>query len=73
MATTEAGICKVKTSKVDVRTGQAEIETKGAPLLLNVRTRGEDVLKRGEEAIVVEHDAAHQIYRVKKLEIERTI
>ena len=66
-------ICTVKTSKVDPATGQAEVATSGAPLLLNVRTRGEDVLARGDEAIILEHDKENQVYMVKKLDIEHTI
>ena len=66
-------ICTVKTSKVDPSTGQAEVETSGAPLLLNVRTRGEEVLERGDEAIILEHDTVNHVYMVKKLEIEHTI
>ena len=66
-------ICTVKTSKVDPSTGQAEVATSAAPLLLNVRTRGEDVLKRGDEAIILEHDKENSVYMVKKLDIEHTI
>ena len=66
-------ICTVKTSRVDPKTGQAEVETSAAPLLLNVRTRGEEVLERGDEAIILEHDKENSVYMVKKLDIEQTI
>lgn len=66
-------ICTVKTSRVDPRTGQAEVETSGAPLLLSVRTRDGEVLERGDEAIILEHDKENSVYMVKKLDIEHTI
>ncbi len=66
-------ICTVKTSRVDPRTGQAEVATGGAPLLLNVRTRGDEVLERGDEAIIVDYDTRDRVYMVRKLDIEHTI
>lgn len=66
-------ICRIRTSRVDPGTGQAEVATSGAPLRLNVRTREGEVLERGEEAIIVEYDKKRRVYMVRKLEIEQTI
>jgi hypothetical protein len=64
-------ICTVKSKRVGLR-GQAEVPTGGAPLLLNVRTSGGEVIERGTEAIIVDYDKAHHVYTVRKLDIERT-
>ncbi len=48
--------CVVITSKVDESFGQARIETKGSPLLINARTENGEILTKGEEALVVAYD-----------------
>jgi hypothetical protein len=60
-------VCVVKTSKVDARSGQAEVVSNGAPLLLNVRTLGGEVLGKGEEALVVQCNEHNNTYIVAKL------
>lgn len=46
--------------------GQVELETEGAPLRLNVRTNGpEVVLNKGDEAVVVGEDRATGAYLVR--------
>ena len=37
-----------------------------------MRTRSDEVLERGDEAIIIEHDKKNQVYTVKKLDIEHT-
>jgi len=47
-------ICKVTTSKVDGKSGQAEVKVTGAPVLFNARTANEnEVLTKGQIAVVV--------------------
>ncbi len=65
--TVEGQICTVKSSKVDGESGQAEVKSKGAPVLLNVRTRNGEVLHRGDEAVVVEPDPETGTYFVARL------
>jgi hypothetical protein len=60
-------ICVVKTSRVDDTSGQAEVVGNGAPLLLNVRTMGGEVLGKGEEALVVQFDAFKNTYIVARV------
>jgi hypothetical protein len=60
-------VCVVKTSKVNATSGQAEIVGPGAPLLLNVRTIGGEVLDKGEEALVVQCHEHPNTYIVARL------
>jgi hypothetical protein len=60
-------VCVVKTSKVDTISGQAEMASNGAPLLLNVRTAGGEVLDKGEEALIVQFNEKTNTYIVARL------
>ncbi len=46
--------CEVTTSEANAQFGQARIDTKGSPILLNVRVRGESPAPRGATCLVVE-------------------
>ena len=48
--------CVVTTSRVDATFGQARIETEGSPLVLNARTENDEILLKGEEALVIAYD-----------------
>jgi len=66
------GTCRIVTTEVTRdRMGQAEVSTKGAPILLNVLSQDAHVFKRGEQAIVVERDGAKGTYRIAPIELER--
>jgi hypothetical protein len=66
-------VCRVVTTRVTMeKMGQAEVATKGAPILLNVLAREGHVFKRGEEALVVERDVAKGTYRIAPVELERS-
>ncbi len=58
----------VVTSEVTSSFGQLEIETKGAPLLINVRTTEGTVLKKGDKAVVYDEDKDKGIFFVEKFE-----
>jgi hypothetical protein len=60
-------VCVVKTSKVDTTSGQAEVVSNEAPLLLNVRTMGGEVLGKGEEALVVQCNEHNNTYIIARL------
>jgi hypothetical protein len=56
-------VCRVVTTQVTHETiGQAEVPTKGAPILLNVLAREAHVFTKGQEAVVVERDDAKGTY-----------
>jgi hypothetical protein len=59
--------CKILTSEVTNTFGQAEIETSGAPLVINVRTYGDATFNKGESALIIKEDRENQLYTVAKL------
>ena len=63
--------CVIKTAEATPTSGQAEMETDGAPLLLNVRTREGETLAKGDEALIVDHHEAESgTYDVVKFDLE---
>jgi hypothetical protein len=65
-------VCHVVTTHVTrEKMGQAEVDTQGAPLLLNVLARDEHVFNRGEQALVVERDVAKGTYRIAPVKLEK--
>ena len=62
--------CKVVSSSVTKEIGQAEIQTKGAPVLLNVRAAPGQSLGKGEEGVIVEFDTKRNLYIIKRKESE---
>ena len=59
--------CVITTNEVTDKFGQAQIDTSGAPLLLNVRTYGDTILTKGESALIIKEDKENNIYTVAKL------
>jgi hypothetical protein len=56
--------CRITTSTANPTFGQAEVETKGAPLLIDVRTLDGVALPRGASAIIFREDNERGIYFV---------
>ena len=56
--------CLITTSEVTRQFGQAQIDTKGAPILINVRTLEEQPLPRGTTGLVVRKDDAKGVFYV---------
>ena len=56
--------CRITTSTANEQFGQAEIETKGAPLLIEVRTLDGAALPRGTTAVVVRENKERGVYFV---------
>lgn len=54
--------CRIVTSEATGEFGQAEISTKGVPLLINVRTLNDAVLHKGDLAVVVREDEDRRIF-----------
>lgn len=63
--------CEITTSEANAQFGQARIETKGAPLLINVRVRNAAPLPRGATCLVVEEDKPRGIYFVVPITPEK--
>ena len=61
--------CVVTSSTVDAKFGQVEIRGNGAPITLSAVTEGE-ILKKGDEAVILSEDNARGICVVTKLELE---
>jgi hypothetical protein len=59
--------CTITTSEATPQFGQAQIQTDGAPLLLNVRTVNDARLARGEQAVVVRIDDERSLYFIAPL------
>lgn len=64
-------ICIVATTSVSDKMGQAEVKTKGAPIVLNVISDGDHVFHKGDEAVVVGRDSETGIYRIAPLDLEK--
>ena len=64
-------ICIVATTSVSDKMGQAEVKTKGAPIVLNVISDGEHVFHKGDEAVVVGKDNEKGIYTIAPLNLEK--
>ncbi len=62
-------ICIVRTSTVTEEFGQVELKTNGAPLLLNAKTYNKEILKKGDEAVIVERNPVKGIYYVTKMDL----
>ncbi len=56
----------VTTSQVTPTFGQLEIETRGAPIVVNVRTTEETILEKGDKAIIYDEDRDKGVYFVEK-------
>jgi len=58
----------VTTSRVDSDFGQAELQEEGPAILLNVRSENE-VLHKGDEAVILQHNPEKDLYLITPLEI----
>jgi hypothetical protein len=64
-------ICTVVTTSVSDKMGQAEVKTKGAPIVLNVVSDGERVFHKGDEAVIVGRDSEKGTYTIAPLDLEK--
>ncbi len=63
-------ICTILTSEVSDRLGQAEVRTEGAPIVLNVKTEDGQVMRKGDEAVVVGQDKGSGVYYIAPVDLE---
>jgi hypothetical protein len=61
--------CIVTSLEVTSESGQADIQTEEAPISLNVRTREGVTLKKGDEAVVFDHDKEKNVYLIAALDV----
>jgi hypothetical protein len=64
-------ICIVTTTSVSDKMGQAEVKTKGAPIVLNVISDSKHVFHKGDEAVVVAKDKEKGTYTIAPLDLEK--
>jgi hypothetical protein len=64
-------ICIVTTTTVSKRMGQAEVTTKGAPLLLNVVSDSDHVFKKGDEAVITGRNKKTGVYTIAPVDLEK--
>ena len=64
-------ICIVTTTSVSDKMGQAEVKTRGAPIVLNVISDSKHVFHKGDEAVVVAKDKEKGTYTIAPLDLEK--
>lgn len=64
-------ICVVTTTQVSDKMGQAEMPSKGAPVLLNVVAEGENVFHKGDEAVVTGKISVNGVYTIAPVDLEK--
>lgn len=64
--------CKITTTEATGAFGQAEITTDGSALLINVRVLNDEVLQRGDVAVIVREDADARIFFVTANPLPKT-
>jgi len=62
-------ICTVTTTQVSQKMGQAEMPSKGAPILINVVADGENVFYKGDEAVVIGKNAKDGVYTIAPVDL----
>lgn len=63
-------ICVVTTTTVSERMGQAEVKTKGAPIVLNVVSEGGHEFKKGDEAVITSKIEDKGVYTIAPVDLE---
>lgn len=63
-------ICKVTTTQVSAKMGQAEVPTSGAPILLNVVADSDHVFQKGDEAVVIGKDEKKGVHIIAPVNLE---
>lgn len=64
-------ICIVTTTQVSKKMGQAEMPSRGAPVLLNVMAEGDNVLNKGDEAVVIGRNSEDGVYIIAPVDLEK--
>ena len=64
-------ICVVTTTTVSDKMGQAEVKTRGAPIVLNVVSDGDHVFHKGDEAVVIGKIEEKGVHTIAPVDLER--
>ncbi len=65
-------ICTITTTHVTKeKMGQAEVPTKGAPIVLNVLSLDDHAFQKGDEAVIVQKDSDKGTYLIAPVDLER--
>lgn len=64
-------ICTVITTQVSDKLGQAEMPSKGAPILLNVVAEGGNIFHKGDEAVVIGKNKETGVYTIAPVDLEK--
>jgi hypothetical protein len=56
--------CRITTLKVTDRFGQAEVEDGGAGIIVQVRCREANALRKGSLTLIVHHDEENDVFHV---------
>ena len=56
-------VCRVRSSRCDEQSGEAEVNYEGASLLVKIRT-SEGPFKKGDSVVIVKHDAEQNVFFV---------
>ena len=59
-------LCIVTTGEVTTEFGECEIMTDSAPITITARTLDNDILHKGDVAVVISHESENNFYFVKK-------
>ncbi|MHB1308159.1 MAG: hypothetical protein ACYDC1_06585 [Limisphaerales bacterium] len=59
--------CVIESGEANATFGQARIHTRGAPVVINVRTSDGEALRKGDTALVVREDKARRVFFVVKV------
>lgn len=62
----EGKLCLVQTSEVNHKFGECRIETGEAPIIIAARTQGDEILRKGDAAIVVRRNRRNNTYVVTR-------
>lgn len=62
--------CEIISPEASPKGGRAEMRTKGAPVILNVKTTDDLILKKGDEALTFDYDKGTETYLITKLECD---
>lgn len=65
--------CQITTTEANAQFGQAQIDTKGAPILINVRIAEGEALPRGSTVLVVRQDSDKDVYYVVPVSSDRLV
>ncbi|TQV89292.1 OB-fold-containig protein [Aliikangiella coralliicola] len=65
--------CRIRSSRVDEDFGEAECIHNGASLIIKVRTTGDNSLKTGQNAVLIEHKSEDTFFVISEEEFNKSM